>query len=104
MNHLRLSLDSPVEAIAYDTQTAAAAIAEQLGDCRPLIAGLSNPGVDYGHAYIVVAMTYVIKDGKYLPTNVVLLNPDPIIEVQREKMSWREFNSRVYCLIGFDGN
>lgn len=102
LNHLMFSLDSPVAAYSCPTNSAAACIADELNDCKPLIAGLNNPGNMTGHAYVVIAVTYEVRNGNTYPSSVTLVNPWPEVKNPRQKMSWTEFRSRLNCLIRFE--
>jgi hypothetical protein len=102
LNHLVFTLDSPVAAYSCPPNSAAECLAQELSACKPLIAGLNNPGSSMGHAYVVIAVTYEVRNGTTFPNSVILVDPWPTVKNPREKMNWTEFRSRLNCLIRFE--
>lgn len=75
--------------------TSAKEIRNHLAQDRPLIVGLSRPGLRVGHAYVMSGIYYQVdKRGNIYPDKVVLRDPWPTSK-SRVEMSWKEFVSRV---------
>ena len=67
-------------------------------DKYPLIVGLSMPGQTMGHAYVLTGISFRKSGNEYQPIEVILRNPWPS-SPSREKLSWREFRSRVHTIV-----
>jgi hypothetical protein len=70
-----------------------AQIVDNLSRGWPIIVALSNPGVDYGHAEVITAVTYSWWNGIPVIISLTLRDPWPYSE-SRTEMSWSEFAQR----------
>lgn len=81
-------------------------VTNHLTNKRPIIVGLSNPGVSIGHAYVLTAI-YFTTDmyNNTVPLKVVLRDPYPhylkdgMYRSPRTEMSWHEFNTRFMLAV-----
>jgi hypothetical protein len=65
----------------------------------PVIVGLSIPGQNVGHAYVLTAIFfYYDRTGRRIPFEVVLRDPSPG-RVSRTVLSWNNFYSRVHTVV-----
>lgn len=64
----------------------------------PLVVGLSMPGQNVGHAYVLTGISFRVIGGQYYPQEVILRDPWPT-SPSRNKISWSDFISRVHTIV-----
>lgn len=64
----------------------------------PLIVGLSMPGQDIGHAYVLTGLSFHKQGSAIYPQSVILRDPWPNNE-SRIVLSWRDFSNRAHTIV-----
>lgn len=69
----------------------------------PLIIGLSMPGQNIGHAYVLTGISFRLWGNGYYPQEVILRDPWPTNQ-SRIKLSWADFSNRVHTIVHIHPN
>lgn len=64
----------------------------------PLVVGLSMPGQNVGHAYVLTGLSFQRRGDAIYPQSVILRDPWPDNQ-SRLVLSWRDFSSRVHTIV-----
>lgn len=78
--------------------TSAESFINDLVEKYPLIIGLSMPGQNVGHAYVLTGVSFRVFNGQYYPVEVILRDPWPSNQ-SRIKLSWDDFSSRCHTIV-----
>lgn len=64
----------------------------------PLVIGLSMPGQDVGHAYVLTGLSFQKQGNSIYPRSVILRDPWPD-NPSRKVISWDDFSRRVHTIV-----
>lgn len=85
----------------YAGYVSAKSFIDDLAHKYPVIIGLTMPGQNVGHAYVMTGITFREYGNTIYPQKVILRNPWPHYPARssREELSWDEFKSRVHTIV-----
>lgn len=64
----------------------------------PLVVGLSMPGQNVGHAYVLTGMSFEKEGNSVYPKSVILRDPWPDNQ-SRIVLSWSDFSNRAHTIV-----
>lgn len=64
----------------------------------PLVIGLSMPGQNVGHAYVLTGISFLKQGDAIFPQSVILRDPWPDNQ-SRLVLSWSDFSSRAHTIV-----
>lgn len=64
----------------------------------PLVVGLSMPGQNVGHAYVLTGLSFQKQGNSIYPQSVILRDPWPDNQ-SRVVLSWNDFSSRAHTIV-----
>ena len=64
----------------------------------PLVVGLSMPGQNVGHAYVLTGLSFQKQGNAIYPQSVILRDPWPDNQ-SRLVLSWNDFSSRAHTIV-----
>lgn len=82
----------------YDTYFIPQNLINDLVDKYPLIVGLSMPGQNVGHAYVMTGLSFQKYGNEIYPNSVILRDPWPD-NPSRIVMDWSEFSYRAHTIV-----